>query len=259
MSEILVISCSPGCHTNSSFLSIVIAQNQLQAQIITLQQTIIAIFQDSALVYGPKHEPVSHHLARLLNASRAARAAAVDALAQQRQRMLTSAPQQLALPAPTRSARSRSLSRPGSRSRETSVTIISGPTSISTRAATHGLYCIYSLDLQNYTDQLLADNFRDGGNASCPYCSARIPIRPGKIWELIKEHERDRFADRIFHVEPRFVVKSHREGGGYACVLCGRHRATDTTCESISSLIDHVWQEHKAWEYEREIDIVEVG
>jgi hypothetical protein len=63
----------------------VVAQNQLQAQIITLQQTIITIFQDSALVYGPKHEPVSHHLARLLNASRAARAAAIDALAQQRQ------------------------------------------------------------------------------------------------------------------------------------------------------------------------------
>jgi hypothetical protein len=60
-------------------------------------------------------------------------------------------------------------------------------------------------------------------------------------------------------VEPRFVIKSHREGGGYACVLCSRHRATDTTCESISSLIDHVWQEHKALEYEREIDIVEVG
>ncbi|OCL01369.1 hypothetical protein AOQ84DRAFT_220367 [Glonium stellatum] len=235
-----------------------VAQNQLQGQIITLQQTIIAIFQDTASVYGPKHEPVSHHLTRLLNASRAARAAAVDALTQQRQRMLNSAPQQLALPTSSRLGRSRSLSRPRSRSSESTITIISSPSSTGARASTHGLYCIYSQDLQNHSEQLLADNFREGGNATCPFCTARIPIRPGKTWELIKEHERDRLVDRVFHVEPRFVVKSHRDGGGYACVLCSRYRTTDTTCESISSLIDHVWQEHKAREYEREVDIIEV-
>jgi hypothetical protein len=75
---------------------------------------------------------------------------------------------------------------------------------------------------------------------------------------LVKEDEKNADIDRVFRVGNRFVVKSHREGGKFACVLCTREEPSDTVCESIPALIDHVWKEHSCAEYVREIDIVEV-
>lgn len=243
-------------------IRLVIAQNQLQAQLILMQQTIIAIFQESALAYGPAaNNPISHHLATLLHTTRAARAGSIEALAQQYQRMLTEAPILPALPLPPKAHTSTTLAirgRPRSDSRDSAVTTNSGPTSMTTRSAPHGLYCLYSLDLQEHIDQPLADSYKDGGDGRCPYCSTNINTRPGRAWEIVKEDDRDRDLDRVFRVGNRFVVKSHQEGGRFACVLCTREQPTDTICNSISALIDHIWQDHSCAEYGREIDIVEV-
>ncbi|KAF2814909.1 uncharacterized protein BDZ99DRAFT_515672 [Mytilinidion resinicola] len=239
----------------------VIAQNQLQAQVIMMQQTIITIFQESALMYGPTHNPISHHLARLLDTARAARAGSIEALAQQYQRMLTEAPILPAVPLPPTVQPLTTLAirgRPRSDSRDSMVTTNTGPTSITTRSAPHGLYCLYSLDLQEHIDQPLADNYREGGDGRCPYCSTIVNTRPGRAWELVKEDDADIEVDRSFRVTNRFVVKSHREGSSFACVLCTREQPSDTVCESIPALIDHIWKEHSCAEYEREIDIVEV-
>lgn len=233
----------------------IITQNQLQAQIIALQQTIITIFQESAQMYGPTRNPISHHLAQLLDTARATRSGAIDALSQQYQRMLTAAPLSPAVPIPTALT---IRSRPErSDSRDSAVATISGPTSVITRA-THGLYCIYALDLQNHTEQPLADNFKDRGDGRCPYCSVIIPTRPGRAWEIVREDEREG-VDRTFLVQNRFVVKSHREGGKFACILCSQGRPVDTVCESVAGLVDHIWKEHFCEEYERDIDIVKVG
>ncbi|KAF2501552.1 hypothetical protein BU16DRAFT_522510 [Lophium mytilinum] len=239
----------------------IIAQNQLQAQAIVLQKTIITIFQESALVYGPAHNPISHHLARLLDTARAARTGSIEALAQQYQRMLTEAPVLPAVPLPPTAQAHKTLTirgRPRNDSRDSMVTTNTGPTSITTRSAPHGLYCLYSLDLQEHIDQPLADNYREGGDGRCPYCSTIVNTRPGRAWELVKEDDTGMKVDWAFRVTNRLVVKSHRESGNFACVLCTREQPLDTVCESIPALIDHIWKEHSCAEYWREIDIVEV-
>ena len=70
--------------------SSVISQTALQSQIITLQSVLLATF-----LYGPSSsDPVSHHLAKISTASRAAGTASVDILAalQRRQQDLLPAP-----------------------------------------------------------------------------------------------------------------------------------------------------------------------
>jgi hypothetical protein len=239
-------------------LHAVVAQNQLQAQIIGIQQTIIAIFQESALEYGPSRNPVSHHLARILDSTRAARSGSVEALAQQYQRMLTAAAVPHGLPAGDEVA-IRTKTRPRDRSADSTTTTRSGATTISERRTPRGLFCVYAVDLQKYNDRPLADHYREGGDGQCPYCKFLIPTKPGRAWEITKEDERNSARDRTFLVENRFVIKSHREGGRFACVLCNRGRPSDTVCDSIAALVDHVWKDHACGEYEREIDIVEVG
>ncbi|ORY17423.1 hypothetical protein BCR34DRAFT_474833 [Clohesyomyces aquaticus] len=241
-----------------------IAQNQLQAQIIAMQQTIITIFQECALIYGPQRNPISHHLATLLNTTRAARSGSIEALAGQYQRMLTGVGVPDGLPPPppegiTNEVVIRTKPRPRDRSMDSTTTTRSGPTAITEREIPHGLFCIYALDLQKHVDQPLADAYREGGDGRCPYCKFRIPTRPGKAWEIIKEDERSKISrERVFFIENRFVVKCHRDGGRYACVLCSVHRESDTVCDTVAALVDHVWKDHLCLELEREVNIVEV-
>ncbi|KAF2192626.1 hypothetical protein K469DRAFT_717196 [Zopfia rhizophila CBS 207.26] len=239
----------------------IIAQNQLQAQIISMQQTIIKIFQESSLMNGPSANPVSHQLARLLETTRVARASSIEALALQYQRMLTAARVPEAIPPPPVSSEVviRTKSRARDRSPDSNASTRSAPTATSSHSNPRGLFCIYALDLQKHIDQPLADNYKDGGDGRCPYCKCRLSTRPGKAWEIVKVDEKRRDRDRIFLVENRFVVKSHKESGGFACVLCSRERPSDTICDSVAALVDHVWREHTVGEYGREVDVVEIG
>ncbi len=60
-----------------------------------------------------------------------------------------------------------------------------------------------------------------------------------------------------FLVRNAFVVKCHRGGGGFACVLCATHGDADTVCRSIAALMEHLWKEHTCEDLENDFDIVE--
>jgi hypothetical protein len=70
-------------------------------------------------------------------------------------------------------------------------------------------------------------------------------------------HE-DRHRRRVFLVKNRFVIKSHREGAGFACVLCATFRQSDTVCREVGALMEHLWKDHTGEELEKDDDIFEV-
>jgi predicted metalloprotease len=97
-----------------------------------------------------------------------------------------------------------------------------------------------------------------------------IDIEAGGSWRINKEVVRERILKRNryneeelvetvegrgYLVNNRFIVKCHREGGGYACYLCFRNRETDTMCETMEMLINHVCKKHDITEYDCELDI----
>jgi len=134
--------------------------------------------------------------------------------------------------------------------------------------STGPLFCRYAMDLQN-TSMPLDACYAKGGSQACPLCGTRVPVEAGRAWKIEKEivHERvskpkyeeEVIEERTFLLGNRFIIKSHREKAGYACVLCYRHRDRDTICESISGLVKHVWQKHDVSEYESDGDIRELS
>ncbi|KAF2271012.1 hypothetical protein CC78DRAFT_8913 [Lojkania enalia] len=265
----------------------VVSQTSLQSQIITLQSVLVTTF-----LYGPTSpDPISHHLASLIAASRAAGTASVDILAGQHHRQrafLNHPPLAAASPSPpypvtvvpTTSAISTAVvaHREGSRPRstvattpttadlasrpklirsDTESTAHSVPTSYATQSTPHTLYCLYALDLQRHPSQALASSIASSSSPYCPYCRRVLHLSPGKSWEIIKD---DDGVERCFRIQNRFVVKCHRESvdGGYSCVLCSRSATCDTVCGDVKALIRHVWLDHGIGEFELEEDIVEV-
>ncbi|KAF2755261.1 hypothetical protein EJ05DRAFT_127937 [Pseudovirgaria hyperparasitica] len=259
------------------------AHTQIQAEIIALQQITIDIYANFFGRYG-KERPIAQHIAMLMSRVRNTRMRAVEALTNQYHRMYIPPPQ---IPAPVihtrdlspvldpprlhasslRSAsedtqivqvqRQRSVRGQVMRKESDMITTMSGPTSIISNVNRHNLFCLYAIDLQDHKSQPLADAFFPEGDGRCPYCSLYIRSSAGKSWEVFKDSD-VRGKERKFHIDSRFVVKSHREGGGFACVLCSQRREADTVTEDILSLIDHVWVDHTAEEYAKEIDIKEV-
>jgi hypothetical protein len=127
------------------------------------------------------------------------------------------------------------------------------------------LFCIYAKDLQHNPRLHLADAYKPDGDHKCPFCRSHVSIQPGKAWELVvegykkkDEHGHRKIAPRTFRIRNRFIVKCHRERGGFACVLCARFKESDTVCRGIEALMDHLWREHSSEELERDGDIVEV-
>jgi hypothetical protein len=90
----------------------------------------------------------------------------------------------------------------------------------------------------------------------CPFCHSHIATRPGKAWEIVADG--GACKTRTFVVKNRFVVKSHRESGGFACVLCARFRESDTVCKDVAGLMEHLWRDHVGVELERDDDVVEI-
>jgi hypothetical protein len=117
------------------------------------------------------------------------------------------------------------------------------------------LFCVYAKDLQTHVRLPLVDNYKPSGNNKCPFCHAHIHTRPGKAWEVIVN---DKHTKRTFMIKNRFVIKSHRECGGFACVLCARFREADTVCKDIGALMQHLWMDHKAEELEKDDDVIEL-
>ncbi|KAH5269742.1 hypothetical protein HBI71_059950 [Parastagonospora nodorum] len=121
------------------------------------------------------------------------------------------------------------------------------------------VFCIYARDLQKHPRLNLTDSYKAGGNSMCPYCHAYNPVRPGKAWEIIADsrnrnvHERHRFL-----IKNRFVIKSHQEGAGFACIFCARFREADTVCRRVEGLMEHLWKDHTSEELERDEDVFEI-
>jgi len=227
-----------------------ISQTQLQAQIIALQQTVISVLEN-ALYNNRNINQVD--LAKLFQASEAAREGSLGLLHDQYQRMLTAAPVQ-GSPAPTK--RTQRALPPGASS---------SPSLIDTSP----LFCRYSVDLQKNPNRPLASNLQPGGDNACPACDTRLAIEQGRVWKIIKEIERVKkstakyddilIEERTFHLSNRFVVKCHRDNGQFACVLCNRNRDVDTVWETANSLVKHVWRAHESEEYGADPDIREIG
>ncbi|KAF2108631.1 hypothetical protein BDV96DRAFT_256121 [Lophiotrema nucula] len=223
-----------------------ITENQLQAQIITLQQTVIQVLQD-ALYNG--RELTRADMAKLISASNSAREGSIDALRQQQNRLAVDSPQSSASSVVSRS---RSLSAP----RRASTVIESDP-----------LYCRYSLDLQYIPNKPLSASFAPGGDCRCPACPTRVAATADDFWQIGKRtpillptadgYEKEVLSTREFTLGQRFVIKCHTADGQYACVLCNRNRDVDAICRTVESLVNHVGRFHDVRELEQERDLRE--
>lgn len=307
-----------------------LAQTQLQGQIITLQGTVIKMLEE-ALYTG---EPPD--IRKLYNASEFAREGSMRALRDQYQRMLQSAPidQRAMLPAPGPGHGGRAPSRrpiapvrrisstPSLRDyydttsydnhddtyhdfyplAPTTTTVLrdrartrGGPGSVSATRSHHShsrsptrhskaskttipkqltyhssIYCQYATYLQQ-SGQPLDSSLASSG--ICPDCHTHLfdPLEVTRRgpWRVDKEvvthvpnprtcKEEEEIEYRSFLLTTRFFVKCHREGGGYACFLCSKHRERDTVCRKEESLVDHIGSKHSVGEYEGDGDIREV-
>jgi hypothetical protein len=247
-----------------------ITQNQLQGQVITLQSTVIGLLEDA--LYTGRIADIN----KLYNASELAREGSISALQGQYQRLLQQAPLRRPMAnvrrissTPTllsnKSRPQKSLTFPmAAPSTKGPGTVVEKSSSVDTSGP---LFCRYSSELQRDAELKLHGAFGPDGNNSCPACQTKLAIEQGRAWKITKEilHERistpeyddEIIEERTFLIGNRFVIKSHRENGGFACLLCYRNRDRDTILESAQGLVKHVWQKHEAEEY-NDADIKEI-
>ena len=246
-----------------------LARIQLQAHIIKLQQVLISIHQDlmlsNYLTISSSHSQLIH----LVQTVRTTRAAAIQALDLLYQRMLAAPPAKKpntglpipgAFPLPPQSPHRSRSSSSSSSSTSTAPALKPAPLKPKPKPAPNfninKLFCRYALDLQHNSHLPLSSNFSPHGNKRCPTCRTHILVRPGKAWEVILGSGGRHARRKRFLVRNAFVVKSHREGGGFACVLCAQWADADTVCRSIEALMEHLWKDHTCEEMERDEDIV---
>ena len=223
-----------------------VTENKLQAQIIALQQTVIDVLQEA--LYNDRR--LGHQdIAKLLEASNAARDRSLAALRQQRQRqlmMLEARPGSELVP------------WSGHNSNPTPSTVSHAASSVAQR-----LFCPYSIDLQDIINKPLAASFSPGADGRCPACRARPAVRPSDCWGIerrVRLRHRsyggkcDAVEEREYQFGQRFVVKCHMPDGGYACVLCNKFREVDTICRDVDDLVDHLGKDHEVEEFEQETD-----
>ncbi|KAI0450195.1 hypothetical protein F5B21DRAFT_491919 [Xylaria acuta] len=211
-----------------------LTENQLQAQVITLQRTVIDVLQEALL----NRRSLSHgDVQRLIAASLAARNGSLDALRQQCQRLsFETYGQHRSLP----------------ETRHHSSDVGAGQ-----------LFCRYSLALQNTPNLPLSASFAPGGDGHCPACKVQLdPETTDTYWHVAKMvpvniEGKDGELMREYHFDlgQRFIIKCHTERGDYACVLCRKHSNVDIVCRSIPTLVNHVSREHDIRELEMEVDL----
>lgn len=221
-----------------------IAENQLQAQIISLQQTVINVLQDAL---NNDRQLTRADQAKLIAASNAAREGSLNALQQAQQRMSSN-----------RSSRSESPQRSIAPSKRASTVIMDAPDQ---------LYCRYSLDLQYAQNKPLAASFAPGGSCACPACGVPLDVTADDFWMIGKRtpmtvidkgYETEVVETREFRLGQRFALKCHTPDGEYACTICNKNRDVDAICRNVDSLVKHVGTFHEVDELEREVDLREV-
>ncbi|KAF2272193.1 uncharacterized protein EI97DRAFT_426868 [Westerdykella ornata] len=217
-----------------------LTENQLQAQVISLQQAVITVLQDA--LYNDRQLSRAD-LSKLIAASNQARDGSLDALRQHQQRLALEAPPPRSLPS-TSSSSTRS----------------------SSSLSADGLFCRYAIDLQTLPNKPLAADFAPGGRCRCPACGVRIDATADDFWKigkrtpvLISENrlQKQVFENREFVLGQRFVIKCHTPDGQYACVLCNQFKDVDALCRSVESLVKHVGNFHSAEELSMDPDLRE--
>ncbi|KAK4211322.1 hypothetical protein QBC37DRAFT_442189 [Rhypophila decipiens] len=223
-----------------------IAQNQLQAQVITMQSTVIKILQEALLTGDPPD------MAKLYNASELARIGSIRALRDQAQRLQSSHPRHQGLRPADRGRPvgliRRTSSTPSLRSSITNTSTTTDTSTISKDPEEEyqksgPLFCLYAKDLQQNPHMRLDEALFFPSSPGCPACGGCIPANtarqvtvggghiidkevvvtervtrrgsmavtvggaPAPVTELVK-----RFEDRAYLLTPRFVAKCHRPG-----------------------------------------------
>ncbi|OAK99423.1 hypothetical protein IQ06DRAFT_378278 [Phaeosphaeriaceae sp. SRC1lsM3a] len=233
-----------GRYGNRFAMGDAIAENQLQAQIISLQQTVINVLQDAL---ANDRQLTRADQAKLIAASNAAREGSLNALAQAQQRL-----------SPHDSPRSASPQRS-----------IAPPKRASTAIMDAGdqLFCHYSLDLQYTQNKPLAASFAPGGPCQCPACGVHLDVTADDFWMigkrtpitvLDKGYETEVMETREFRLGQRFALKCHTPDGEYACIICSKNRDVDAICRTVDALVKHVGTYHDVNELDREVDLREV-
>ncbi|VBB75006.1 Putative protein of unknown function [Podospora comata] len=272
-----------------------VAQTQLQSQIIVLQSTVIKLLEEALLTGQPPD------LSRLYNTSEFAREGSIRALQDQYQRFLQSAPIPRRGPRPGAPIR-RTSSTPSLRGDAASeagwdhppVRKALPPAAAANlyhddiRSGTNRkgpLFCPYAVDLQHSPSPTLV-------HVTCPACGTLLENPPAgrderegcqSSWRIekevvIRDRDRDwerrgrsssrgsRYGDKdekvdtkSFILTPRFVAKCHRPDSGYACYLCLCHRDRDTLCKTEETLVSHVAGKHSIAEYKQDRDIKEMA
>ncbi|KAI8627779.1 hypothetical protein F5Y19DRAFT_441322 [Xylariaceae sp. FL1651] len=215
----------------------IITENQLQAQIITLQQTVIDVLQEALL---NRTSLSCTDVQKLISASAAARNSSLGALREQYQRLSLAAP-----------LRHRAL--PDIDRRQFSDVNVGD------------LFCKYSLALQDNPNLPLSSTFASGGGGFCPCCGFQLDTETSDTyWHIEKRvpalisHERydEKYTEKYhFNLGQRFIIKCHTEQGEYACVLCREHRSVDVVCRSVPTLVNHVGKTHNVSELRLEPDL----
>lgn len=267
-----------------------VAQNQIQSQIILLQGSVIKLLEE-AILTGTLPD-----LNRLYNTSEFARESSIRALRDQYQRLLDSAPpraiQQQRRPTGPMRRISSTPSLRGDRSTTNSTWSHGAPLK---KAVTHPsnagepLFCRCAREMQ-YTSKplhsVLAD---DRGAAVCAGCGVGVDdgddAEGCRSWRIEKElavraggrrgsanDDRMAMISRGTNSLPdseivvltylltrRFIFKCHREDSGYACYLCCLYNDRDTLCRSEEGLVNHVTSKHSVREYSGDRDIKELG
>ncbi|KAK4121034.1 hypothetical protein N657DRAFT_134009 [Parathielavia appendiculata] len=254
-----------------------VAQTQLQSQIILLQGSVIKLLEE-ALLTGTIPD-----INRLYNTSEFAREGSLRALRDQYQRLLESSapvPQQRLRPGrPTGPVR-RISSTPSLRDYYSSTAADSaiwtgqrqlGPAAPRKTLASYDrppppsdpLFCRLAQDVQRTDrplDSCLTTTDRSP-SSMCTTCGAAIGL---DVWRVEKEvavrgresdDESEVIVVRTYLLTRRFLFKCHREGSEYACYLCFRNRDRDTVCRSEEGLVSHVTSKHSTAEYEADRDI----
>ncbi|KAK4669092.1 uncharacterized protein QC763_0028980 [Podospora pseudopauciseta] len=247
-----------------------VAQTQLQSQIIVLQSTVIKLLEEALLTGQPPD------LSRLL------REGSIRALQDQYQRFLQSAP------IPRRGP------RPGAPIRRTSSTpSLRGDEQVRLAGTIH----LYESTPPAAADNLYHDDSRSGTNrkdplfcpyapvstlvhVTCPACGTLLENPPrtemrergasillanrkgGGYPETDRDWERrgrsssrgSRYGDKDEKVDTKSFILTPR----YACYLCLCHRDRDTLCKTEETLVCHVAGKHSIAEYRQDRDIKEM-
>lgn len=258
-----------------------IAQNQIQSQIILLQGSVIKLLEE-AILTGTIPD-----INRLYNTSEFAREGSIRALRDQYQRLLQQAPPQQRRPVgPMRKISSTpSLRDPYADSawNRRGSGLAREPPPRQMQERDDPLFCRSAEHLQRTNKPLDSCLAIDRSAAVCDACGSPVcgadEVDGGRAWRIEKEvvmrgsgsvvedRRYSRGSDagsesvvvRTFLLSRRFVFKCHREGEGYACYLCFCNRDRDTLCRSEEGLVEHVTSKHRISEYEGDGDIREMG